>query len=105
MKYFNLFLLLLQMGWFSCAEKPSAEGSVKEIMDGIVSGFYQEFDKSQLDTIGQDFILHYLSEEEKKVLGSKFWIFEVNVPVTVSLMRDVDQKLVPFWLKDEGFQK
>ncbi|MEX2594972.1 MAG: metallophosphoesterase family protein [Anditalea sp.] len=105
MKHFYLFVLLLQIGWVSCVQKNPPEGSVEDTMDGIVSRFYQEFNKSQLDTIGNDFILHYLSEEEKKVLGSKFWSFKVNVPVTLSLMQDVDQKIAPFWLKEEGFEK
>jgi hypothetical protein len=105
MKYFYGLLLLLQMIWGSCTSQNPGEGSVKETMDGIVSRFYEEFNKPQLDTIGNDFILQYLSEEEKNILASKYWTFEVNVSVTVSLMRDIDQKTLPYWLKETGFKK
>ena len=99
------FSLLLLVTFTSCSQENIPVGTVKETMDNIVSRFYGEFDKSQLDTIGNSFILQYLSEEEKEILASKYWNFDVNVPVTVSLMRDVGQETVPFWLEDEGFQK
>lgn len=74
-------------------------------MDQIVSRFYQDFNKSQLDTISHDFILQYLSEDEKASLSTKYWDFEINVPATVSLMRDKAQEKVPFWLEEAGFEK
>lgn len=89
----------------SCSPREKPAGTVKETMDNIVSRFYEEFDKSQLDTIGHSFILDYLSGEEKEILASKYWNFDVNVPVTVSLMRDISQETPPFWLDDAGFQK
>src|SRR5690554_1562716 len=105
MKSFYRYLLLLPLAWTSCSPYKIPEASVKETMDGVVSRFYQEFEKSQLDTIGNDFILQHLSEDEKNILGSNYWNFEVNVPVTVSLMRDSAQQTVPFWLEGAGFNK
>jgi hypothetical protein len=96
---FILYLLVV-----SCTA-PTKESSVKEVMDNVVSRFYQEFDKSQLDTLRTDFILHYLSDEEKSVLATAYWTFEVNVPVSVSLMRDSAQSSPPFWLEETGFKK
>lgn len=99
--YVFFILLLLAV---SCSA-PTKESSVKEVMDHVVSRFYREFDKSQLDTLGNNFILHYLSGEEKQVLATSYWTFEVNVPVRLSLMRDSAQAIVPFWLEEEGFER
>lgn len=96
-------IVILQLWASACS--PHYNLSVKEVMDGVVSRFYSEFEKSQLDTISTEFILEYLSAEEKKTLASSYWVFEVNVPVTVSLMRDTAQSVIPFWLAEEGFQR
>src|SRR5690554_143798 len=99
--YFAVLILHLMA---SCSA-PTQELTVKDVMDKVVSRFYSDFELSQLDTIGTDFILHYLLEEEKKVLSTGYWFFDVNVPVTVSVMRDAAQQVVPFWLEEAGFQK
>lgn len=105
MKYFYRSILIIQLIGFSCSSSTESPASLKETMDGVVSRFYRDFDKSELDTISNAFILQYLSKEEKALLGSKYWNFEVNVPVTVSVMRDSAQETVPFWLEEIGFQK
>lgn len=99
--YFSIPLCLLLL--LSCGSKEDLP-SVSKAMDGIVSRLYGEFDKNTLDTISHDFILSYLTEEEKEALASQYWKLEVNVPVTVSLMRHQDQKVVPFWLENSGFE-
>jgi len=101
----NICFSLLLLISFSCSQENIHTGTVKETMDNIVSRFYEEFDKSQLDTIGHSFIFNYLSAKEKEILASTYWNFDVNVPVTVSLMRDISQETVPFWLEDAGFKK
>lgn len=103
-KPFYLAGFILHLLMVSCSA-PMPEQSVKEVMDKVVSRFYSDFNLSQLDTIGTDFILQYLSEEEKNVLSTEYWVFEVNVPVTVSVMRDSAQQVAPFWLEETGFQK
>ncbi|MEN8226705.1 MAG: metallophosphoesterase family protein [Bacteroidota bacterium] len=80
-------------------------GSVKEAMDDIVTRLYQTVTAEQLDTIGSSYILSNITGEEKRVLATKFWYFHVNTPVTVSLMRDMSQEIVPFWLGTSGFIK
>lgn len=97
-------LLVLCLLGISCSA-PTQEPSVKDVMDRVVTRFYEEFDSSQLDTISHNFVVQYLSPEEKSVLSSKYWVFDVNVPVTVSLMRDTAQPTVPFWLEETGFKK
>ena len=103
-KPFHLAIFLLHLLMVSCSA-PTQELTVKEVMDKVVSRFYEEFDVTQLDTISHNFVIQYLSAEEKDVLSSKYWLFDVNVPVTVSLMRDTAQQTVPFWLEEMGFEK
>jgi hypothetical protein len=78
---------------------------VKEVMDKLVTRLYEELTPAEMDTLTENFILDYISEEEKQILSSKYWTFDVDVPVTVSVMRHIDQKVVPFWLPQTGFHK
>ncbi|WP_114747977.1 purple acid phosphatase family protein [Pleomorphovibrio marinus] len=77
--------------------------TLSETMDGIVTRLYENFDKHSLDTISHSFILNYISQEEKEALAHQYWIFDVNIPVTVSVIRDKDQEVIPFWLEERGF--
>ena len=74
-------------------------------MDEVVTRFYQTLTPEHLDTIGPVYILNNLTAMEKQVLATKYWYFNVNVPVTVSLMRHTGQKNTPFWLESSGLKK
>jgi predicted phosphodiesterase len=50
-------------------------------------------------------MLSFLTDTEKQVLATRYQYFRVNVPVTVSLMRDRGQAVAPFWLEPSGFHK
>lgn len=100
-----LTILVLAAAFTGCSEKSLPEGSVKEVMDGLVTRLYSNYSKSELDTIGHSFVLHSLSPEEMHILSTSYYKFEVDVPVKVSIMRDTDQKVVPFWLPESGFTK
>jgi predicted phosphodiesterase len=100
-KYSLVFLVCL-----SCNKKTSpVEGTVKDVIDNAVTRLYKQLSAAELDTISDAYIRQFLSAEEKHVLATKFWTFDVNVPVTVSLMRDTAQKIVPFWIEESGFKK
>ena len=74
-------------------------------MDDIVSRLYTDWDKPTLDTISQnDFIEEIPQRSRKEVLASQYWKMEVNVPVTVSLMRDKAKKRSPT-LEPSGFKR
>jgi len=104
MKYIQLVYLLLL---FSCKLESQhiTPGSLSTTMDEIVTRFYDNFDKPTLDTISDAFIQAYLSPSEKEILSTNYWNFHVSVPAIVSIMRDQDQQLVPFWLAQSGFEK
>ncbi len=110
-KVFKIRLLYLAILIFatSCSsnskKEQDNETTVKEVMDNAITRLYKHVTPSELQNIDNDFILDFLSDKEKSVLASQYQYFKVNVPVTVSLMRNIDQATIPFWLKESGFQK
>lgn len=103
--YFFVILLIISIITSCYRRSKSNNDSVKEVMDDIVTRLYQTLSSEQLDTIGSSYILNNITGKEKLVLATKYWYFNVNIPVTVSLMRDMDQENAPFWLKTIGFKK
>ncbi len=95
---FVAFLLVI-----SC-KKPVAL-SVEETMDDVVTRLYEKHTADQLDTLSHAYMLGFLSDAERKSLATNYWKFNVNVPVTVSLMRHKKQDVLPFWLESSGFKK
>jgi hypothetical protein len=78
---------------------------VAEVMDDVINRMYETVSAEKFSSIDDKFILNFLRPEEKKILSTKYQYFEVNVPVVVSLMRHVEQKVIPFWLPESGFVK
>lgn len=103
----KILILLTLTSAISCqpGESPTEEMPLQQVMDTMVTRLYAEVPSAQYDAIDTDFMLNFLSDEEKHVLSTKYQYFDVNVPVVVSLMRDEDQETVPFWLPASGFQK
>lgn len=101
-----LFVLALFM-FVSCSEKADTVQnlSVKNVMDDVITRLYKEVPPEKYNAIDDDFMLNFLNEKEKSVLATKYQYFKVNVPVTVTLMRDVNQQTLPFWIEDAGFKK
>ena len=105
-KLFLRYLFISTILFISCKNKPKPEQnlSIKNVMDDVITRLYQQVNPDQYNTIDDAFMLQFLSEKEKKVLATKYQYFKVNVPVIVSLMRDVKQATVPFWIKESGFK-
>ncbi|RAJ14038.1 purple acid phosphatase family protein [Arenibacter echinorum] len=93
---------------FSCSETKKEEQqnqtSVKAVMDNVITRLYEKVDSTDYDSIDDAFMLKFLTDDEKTTLATRYQYFKVNVPVTVSLMRQLDHK-APFWLKESGFVK
>lgn len=87
----------------SC-KKPVAL-SVEKTMDDVVTRLYEKHTADQLDTLSHAYMLGFLSDTERESLATNYWKFNVNVPVTVSLMRHKKQEVIPFWLEPSGFKK
>lgn len=79
--------------------------TVKEVMDKVVTQLYKTSSQAVLEKLDYDQAMALFSKEDLKSLSSQHWMFDVNVPVVVSVMRDSQQKIVPFWLESGGFVK
>jgi hypothetical protein len=58
-----------------------------------------------LESLTDDQIMTLFNDQEKEVLATRHWMFDVNVPVVVSVMRSTKQSSAPFWLGPAGFVK
>jgi len=83
----------------------SAQQALKETMDDIVTRFYANLSPEELVALTQDKILSLITPEERTILATEYWSFDVNVPVVVSLMRNEAQPVVPYWIEEAGFKK
>ncbi len=79
--------------------------TVLSVMDEVITRLYAQVSSDQYDGIDDEFILEFLTDDEKKVLATRYQYFTVSVPVVVSLMRDANQQTIPFWLEPSGFTK
>jgi len=95
-------ILFLTIWALSCTPQTN---SVKDVMDGVVTRFYDTMDENELSSLTDEKIMQLLTVDEKKILATHYWMFDVNMPATVSIMRDVDQQHIPFWLEKAGFEK
>ena len=89
----------------ACKPQPAVEGSltVSKAMDNVVTRLYNDVPAEKFSEVDEDFLLKFLQPAEKKAFASQYQYFTVNVPVRVSLMRHIDQKILPFWLPESGF--
>lgn len=90
-----------------CARQSSQETfkSVEQVMDETISKLYATLSEEELQAIDQQQALSLFNEEDLKVLATRHSSFDVNVPVTVSVIRSENQKTLPFWLEPAGFKK
>ncbi len=80
-------------------------GPVQDVMDGIVKRLYAQKSIEELRALDDAQVMAFITPEEHATLATKHWSFDANVPVVVSILRDRAQKVVPFWLAEQGFQK
>ena len=100
--FFSVFALILTF----CTQKQTIpEKSVKDLMDNAISHIYSTMDSKAIESIDQEKAMKLFDENELKVLATRHWVFNTNVPVVVSIMRSTRQKIMPFWLESSGFEK
>ncbi|HQE81720.1 MAG TPA: metallophosphoesterase family protein [Candidatus Hydrogenedentes bacterium] len=78
---------------------------VAAVMDNVVQRMYDALTLDELANAGYETIWKFITPQERTVLATKYWTFDVNVPVVVSVMRHNEQEVAPFWLAEAGFQK
>ncbi len=103
----NILPLFIALTIYGCATRDDGQSAptVKEVMDEVITRLYKEVPSDQYASVDDDFILNFLTEEEKNLLATQYQYFKVNVPVRVSLMRSKSQQVVPFWIENSGFVK
>jgi len=100
-----IIFLFLITGMNSCTVKTAANESVKDVMDRTVTRLYNTMSEQQLDSLTNDQALALFNKNDKEILATRYWMFDVNVPVIVSVMRSTKQEIIPFWLSSAGFVK
>lgn len=80
-------------------------GTVKNVMDNKISFLYRTMSPEELMSLDYDKVFSLFSDDEKEILATKHWMFDVNVPVVVSVMRSTEQKILPYWLTEKGFAR
>jgi len=74
-------------------------------MAGVIDRLKSTLSLETLKGLSPELAVDFLTPQERHILGTAYWIFDVNVPVTVSVMRDSQQTEPIFWLTDEGWKK
>ncbi len=98
-------IMFLIFGTLDSCQQKTEEESVKSVMDKTISRLYQTMDAKQLSDLKYDQVMALFSKEDLHALATRHWMFTVNVPVVVSIMRSIEQKDIPFWLSESGFKK
>ena len=81
-----MIFLFLITGMNSCTVKTAANESVKDVMDRTVTRLYHTMSEQQLDSLTNDQALALFNKKDKEVLATRYWMFDVNVPVPVSVL-------------------
>lgn len=79
--------------------------SVHDTVAGIMQRLQREVDPEFLTTMSVEQLLEILTDEERHILATEHITFKVDVPVTISVMREAKPREVVFWLGDQGFEK
>jgi len=91
--------------WKTKPNLKNADNTVKSVMDRVITHLYKTMNAKELSELDDQKVMSLFSRGELQILSSNHWMFEVNVPVVVSVMRSSEQKKMPFWLTEKGFVK
>ncbi|MCK9638751.1 MAG: metallophosphoesterase family protein [Prolixibacteraceae bacterium] len=105
-KFLSLFrttlVFLLLVGKTFGAQK---EQTVHQVIDRAITQLYHTKGPEELMKLDLAQVMKLFTQDELTVLSTCHWVFDVNVPATVSLMVSKEQKTLPFWIAGIGFQK
>lgn len=79
--------------------------SVHDTVAGIMQRLQREVDPEVLTAMTVEQLLGILTNEERHVLATQHITFTVDVPVTISVMREKGPQEIVFWLEEQGFVK
>jgi hypothetical protein len=105
-KFLSLFRILMVA--FLLIGKPlgaQENQTVYNVMDQVITHLYQTKSPQDLMKLDIGQVIGLFSKKKLTILSTCHWVFDVNVPVTVSMMVSKDQKSLPFWIPGSGFIK
>lgn len=102
MKTLSLYIITVSILLVSCERKTE---TVKQIIDKAVTYIYENIDEAKVNNLTNEDIISLFSKEQLNILSTKYWYFDANTTVVVSVMRCKGQSIVPFWLAESGFKK
>jgi hypothetical protein len=97
-----LLLACVFLGAFAAA---AAEPGVKATVDAIADRLHAALTEDQLVALNEATLMKFVTPDDKAVLATRHWQFDVNVPVVVYVMHEMGQPTTPFWLPENGFEK
>jgi len=83
----------------------AAEPTVRDTVEGIVARMRASLEQQQMLAADRETVERFVTPADRAVLGTRYWCFDANVPVVVSVMRHTGQATAPFWLQERGFTK
>ena len=101
----NVVLIVWGLSTISCVEKQQKKQTAKEVISDKVTWLYANKSPEELDALTYDEAFSLFTADEREALAIRHWMFDVNVPVVVSVIRSQKQEIVPFWLEANGFEK
>lgn len=84
---------------------PQKTGGVSETVERIIARMHASLTKEQMLAMDEATAERFVTPEDRAILATAYWVFDVNVPVRVSVMRHTGQSTVPFWLAENGFRR
>jgi acid phosphatase type 7 len=99
-------LSILAISLVNCTSQivPSQK-TVAQVMDETITSLYATRGEEELNALDQQQAMSLFNETDRQVLATRHWVFEVNVPVEVYIMRSKNQQVLPFWLEPSGFRR
>jgi hypothetical protein len=78
--------------------------SVHDVVAGVIDRIGRELPDEAIRRLTAREVEALLTPEELEVLSSRHVVFRVDVPVVVTVLRDVNLTGEPFWLEKRGFK-
>ena len=100
---FRYLAVLFFLSACHTARQPERFITVAEAVDGVIERIVRDVPAQQLDNLDNTFVMNFITKEEKRVFADNHWVFTVDRPATVSVMRHKQQETIPFWLTEKGF--
>lgn len=79
--------------------------SIHDTMADILQRLQNTMPVDSLAALNVPQAVSLLTDEERHVLGTEYITFSVNQPVTVTIFRDLGQRIPPYWLEERGFTR